>query len=261
MDFSTMFGSSPDKAVNSPTRTPTKDKAERDDVGVLPVLVRTLCKLNAADGGEGNALKLGTQKISKVVLVGRLEEMEVLTTQAEFTINDGTGTMKVKDYSEDFQRSGLEVGTFVRVIGNPRPSSGEFYVSVMHMRPVSDKLEVPHHRIAALAAYCKFDRAGAKPVMDFSSETVTPEKVTAPKVEKECVKVEIKTEPQESLEAGLERVIKAATEKAEDVGISIPELCMKLKFPEAEIRAAVNAGLENGGLMNTLDDDHVATVA
>jgi len=36
---------------------------------------------------------------------------------------------------------------------------------------------------------------------------------------------------------------------------------MKLKFPEAEIRAAVNAGLENGGLMNTLDDDHVATVA
>lgn len=249
--FASMWGASPDKAVNSPTRTPTKDKGERDDIGVLPMLVRTLCKLNHADAGEGNALKLGTQKISKVVLVGRLEEVKVLTTQAEYMINDGTGTMKVKDYSEDFASRGLEVGTFARVIGNPRPSANEFYVSVMHMRQVSDKLEVPHHRIAALAAYCKHDRAAAKPAMDFSSET--PEKMAAPpKVEMECVKTEVKTE-QESLADGLQRLIKAATEKS-DAGISIPELILQLKFPETEIRAAIATAMEAGELLETVDD-------
>merc|ERR1712146_166084 len=152
---------------------------------------------------------------------------------------------------EDFASRGLEVGNFVRVIGNPRPSQNEFYVSVMHMRQVSDKLEVPHHRIAALAAYCKHDRAAAKPAMDFSSET--PEKMAAPsKVEMEC-KVVVKTEPQESLADGLQRLVKAAMEKSE-AGIGINELVLQLKFPEAEIRAAIQQGLEDGNYFETTPD-------
>merc|ERR1719506_2954611 len=119
------------------------------------------------------------------------------------------------------------------------------------MRQVSDKLEVPHHRIAALAAYCKHDRAAAKPAMDFSSET--PEKMAAPpKVEMECVKTEVKTE-QESLADGLQRLIKAASEKSEK-GISIAELVLQLKFPETEIRAALTTSFDRGDFFDTGDD-------
>jgi len=239
-----LSGSSPAKTPS----TPAKRQVERDQaVGVLPLAVRTLCKMH-----QSQNFSIGGRKIGTVVLVGTIESAKVMPAEAQYTIQDGTGRMLVKDFAVEERREFKE-GQVVRIAGEARPT-GEFYVSVKSMSEVTNLNEVGHHRIACVHTLCALDRADKAAAME------TPLKTSPEKLEPD-LRTTVKSEPgvPANLEQAVEELIKKQAEQLGDIGISIEQI--QKGFPavaEAEVKKAVQGLCDTGSIYTTIDDEHFA---
>ena len=232
--------------VNSPDRavgTPAKKAAEREGpVGVMPLAIRTLCTMH-----QSNDFTLGGRQFRNVVLVGTLEHSKVMNANAEYTLNDGTGTLLLKDFADEREgREAFTEGKTVRVCGEARPSAAEFYLSVKSMSEVKSQIEVGHHRLEVCKALCLFERGSSDTV-----EMSTPVKAPPP------VKVELEAKAPSPLSE--QKIVELVTEMSvEELGVTVAAVCQRLASPEAEVRAAVQKLLDSGTIYTTIDEEHIA---
>lgn len=235
--------------------TPAKKAAPKlDKIGVVPLAVRTLCKMHQS----GN-FTLGGREFGSVVLVGTLERAEVLQTNAEYTLNDGTGSLPLKDFLSDerVNRDEFRVGQCVRVCGDARGHVEEFYVSIKSISTVQNPIEVGHHRIACVKTLCALDQG----VKVMKAELDTPIKTTP-------IKKEATTPTKEApvaqalvgadLEAKIAELVNQLSVGSEEIGCTVAQVCQRLTTPEHEVRAVVKKLLDSGTFYTTIDDEHIA---
>lgn len=134
-------------------------KEER--LSVVPVTVRTLADAAAVaktSGGDSSVLIHKTEP-GFVVVVGCVESVTKNATTAEIIINDATGRIMAKYFSNqgDSALESVEVGKYVTVAGNVRTSPA-VHLSAQTLRLVRSADEISYHMIEAAHAMLKLTR-------------------------------------------------------------------------------------------------------
>mmetsp|Transcript_3093 Transcript_3093/g.5399 ORF Transcript_3093/g.5399 Transcript_3093/m.5399 type:complete len:289 (-) Transcript_3093:140-1006(-) len=279
MSFATQSGAT--------QNTPERQRRPEDRSNLLPVTVRLLESANeAAKTGDGELHFHGGETAPNILLL--LAQVEAVHAQqknmAEFTVCDGTGSLRVRFFATDgeAQEKALQsfsTGSWVKLFGQFR-SAPTAHFSVSMLRPVKSADEISHHMIevahSALKCWQHNGYSGTDPSTpapkivksgepDRTSEPWTPEKPTAEahmEVDMEAAKM-----PTESvvllegsaLRSALLELMKVKAEE-DDVGYSIPEVCSilekKNKVTSAAVEKLMHDLVDEGELFNSTDDEH-----
>jgi replication factor A2 len=124
----------------------SSEKKSRDKQSLLPVTVKQLLSaMSSEDGYKVDDVALTTLK-----LVGTLVAPQEHSTNLNFKLNDGSGTIECKQWIEKdagaFSKlRSLREGLLVRVVGNLREYEGRTHVLVFDVTPISDWNELTYH--------------------------------------------------------------------------------------------------------------------
>lgn len=107
---------------------------------------------NATDTHRIDGAELATVRI-----MGIVSEVDEHATNCNYTINDGTGTIKCKSWIEkDTGARHQRVGecSFVKIDGNLRDYEGSKHLLVYSIRKIEDWNEMTHHFLGELPFCC-----------------------------------------------------------------------------------------------------------
>ncbi len=110
--------------------------------------IRDLKQLEVFEFDEQKFFKYRGQSIHKVEIFGTVVQKYVGTSQnnkryAVITIDDGTATIKVKQWVETEIIEKAELGELVDIVGKPREFQGEIYIApeiIQHNQTIADEL-------------------------------------------------------------------------------------------------------------------------
>jgi RPA family protein len=257
MNFSQMNFS---QMSSTPTATSTPKKAldPREEHGVLPVTASLL----ASSPVEKQSVMLYGLPASRVVVVGKVEAADETGTHVLYTVNDETGSVQVQNY-QDFTDKAT-TGDCVRVVAEVRGSAGEVMLSAINLSVLPEAeaaAAMGFHRIQVVLAECQVAKASPK------MELFTPEKVEAKAEVKAEAKVEVKAELASPAKGKMsEDVPQAIVDHLEKIGgdnrenhpgLLPAEIANALSLPIEQVKTTVAELLEDGTLVNTIDNDRV----
>ena len=123
-----------------------KSKFKRKPAKLLRI--RDLKNLQVFEFDEQKFFKYKGQSIHKIAIFGTVVQKYIGTSQnnkkyAVLTIDDGTGTIKVKQWVETEMLEKAELGEMVDIIGKPREFQNEIYLApeiIQHKQTIADEL-------------------------------------------------------------------------------------------------------------------------
>lgn len=257
------FGATQDFASQPQSQSPEKRARQEDKQTCLPATCRLLLDSVAKQSGDKEVLVHG-QEVANVVLVGVVEELSQGAV-LEFTLNDGTGRLKVRYYQNDGQGlDGIAAGRYVSVVGMLRPSPS-LHISAMTLRPVTSADEVSYHTIEVAHVALMLRNGGSKaPAAKPSTQSaVSQASVAVAKPSQEGVQAAapvsvaapagaVKSLTSEAVMEVLRREIESKPE-----GVPLSLLCEQFKgSSESEVKAALEKLVDEGDVFNTIDDVH-----
>lgn len=112
---------------------------------------------------------LDNSEVTHISLVGQIRNISKQTTHITYKIDDGTGTIEIKVWSDvenaqlddegnDLSMKGLETGSWARVWGKLKEYNNRRHVQTHVIRPVLDKNEINHHLLEATYMHLYFTR-------------------------------------------------------------------------------------------------------
>ncbi|KAJ3362318.1 replication factor A protein 2 [Allomyces arbusculus] len=129
------------------------------------------CLAQAVQSGDG-PLTLHGQELSLVSLVAKVEAVTEVATNVTLRISDGSGDGDVRMYlnaaadaaaaaaaasgqgdGKPRAIAGVDEGTYVKIVGNPKTWNGKRYIIAQTIRPVVDFNEVSLHLINVVAHF------------------------------------------------------------------------------------------------------------
>ena len=94
---------------------------------------------------------------AQITLIANVCSVGVNASCTTYTLGDGTGTIKAKEWHADdesaFNRERILVNTYVQIFGNLKATETEKYVSIFQIRPVTDYNELTHHYLEVLKVH------------------------------------------------------------------------------------------------------------
>jgi hypothetical protein len=256
------FGASQDFASQQPTQSPQKQQRQEDKQTCIPATCRLLLDAVGQQADEKD-LRLHGQEIANVVLVGVVEELS-LGAMLEFTLNDGTGRLKVRHYQSNETEHGIVAGRYVSVVGTPRPSP-KLHISAMNLRPVTSADEVSYHTIEVAHVALLMKKGGSRaPAMTPAPGLATQPAASQPDTQMKDVKPDpaptTTAAPTKNLrEAVLEVLQKEGESRAEGVPLAVVSEQVK-GSTASEVKAMLQELVADGDAFNTIDDEHFSSV-
>ena len=105
----------------------------------------------AQSSGGDDSFMVSNEAIENVTLVGKVCEVENSESLMKFSLDDGSGRLKVKHYSQDMDGPGgimdIRDNVYMRAFGTLKTSAGEAYLNAHLVRPVTDFNEVTYHSL------------------------------------------------------------------------------------------------------------------
>jgi len=262
------YGASQDAV--SQLESPVKKARQEDKQTCLPSTIRMLLDANQAQAGE---LKVHGTEVVNVVLVGTVENLSRQAAVVEFTLNDGTGRMKVRQYSTgsaDTDKDGLVAGRYVSVVGGLRTAPA-VHVSALAMRPVTTADEVSYHMIEVAHTALSMKRSQSLPTparapglppsqTQATSPPATPAELAAPAPAPAAPASA--PEPAAAPAAptsNRESVIQVLSSEGESrpEGVSLTIMLERLKPMDATaVREVLEQLVSDGEAYTTIDDEH-----
>jgi hypothetical protein len=247
------FGASQDVASQ---QSPQKQQRQEDKQTCMPATCRLLLD---AVGRDEKELRLHGQEVANVVLVGVVEELSQ-GAMIEFTLNDGSGRVKVRHYQNNDKQDGLAAGRYVSVVGMPRLSPA-LHISAMSLRPVTGADEVSYHTIEVAHVALTFKRGGSR-----APERTSPTQPAASQADTQSKEVKpsptpaTNAAPTKSLREIVLEVLKREGEsKAEGVPLAVVSEQVK-GSTASEVQKMLEALVEDGEAYNTIDDLHFSPI-
>lgn len=258
--------------------TPEKKARTEDKQNCLAVTVRIISDALAQRADGSSEVQIHGIEVANVVLVGVVEKLVEQATSVEFTLNDGSGRIKVRHYGQ-LASGGIKAGEYVSLVGGIRTAPSP-HVSTLNIRPVQGADEVSYHMIEVVHSAMKLRRKDAnsgtpapkvKPEVETTPFKATAaEPVAAPPSTSVAMDTQVSTGPVGATplkgEAALkEALLETLQSKASgDSGVSITtilaELGPRTSGGESEVKGALQRLIEDGEAFTTIDDDHFSAI-
>jgi len=148
--------------------SPDKKRRNYDEQTLIPVTIAmTLQACSDSSGGNDMlALKDG-RPLHSVKIIGAVRSAEVQSTNIMYTIEDGTGAIDVKQWSDDndaesigeMRRQTARDGIYVKVVGQLSEYEGKKQVVANSVQILSTGDELTHHLLEVMYSAEKFKQA------------------------------------------------------------------------------------------------------
>jgi len=256
------FGATQDFASQSQAQSLEKRARQEDKQTCVPATCRLLLD-SVKEGGDKNEVLLHGQEVANVVLVGTVEELSQGAV-VEFTLNDGSGRIKVRHYQNNDNGKGIDgiiAGRYVSVVGMLRPSPS-LHISAMSLRLVTSADEVSYHMIEVAHVALMMKRGGSRAPVLTSQAAASQPAVTAVKQSQVSVLTSAPTSQvsptggAKSLKVSVLEVLQRESE-ARAEGVPLRLVCEQIGgSPASEVKTVLEELVAEGEAFNTIDDEH-----
>jgi replication factor A2 len=229
----------------------------------MPATIRLLVEAQKTVEEKGTELQLHGAEVANVTLVGVVEGLLRQATLLEFTLNDGSGRIKVRHYQNsdgaaDPNKDGLIVGRYASVVGSLRTSPA-VHVSALSLRPVTTADEVSYHMIEVAHAALMMKRGGSRaPVSSPASAVPQPQAaiMQAPVVPAPAAAAPPAAVAQANLRDAVLAVLRSEGESRPE-GVPRATILDRLKSsPAGSVGTVLEELVAEGEAFTTFDDDH-----
>lgn len=246
--------------------SPQKKTRQEDALSCLPTTVHTV---QAAIAECGNAdLTIHGAEVSMILLVGTVESYLEQTASLEFTLNDTTGRIKVRQYLTDAKTgSQISTGQHVCLIGSVR-SMPEAHVSAQFLTVV-EASQLDYHMVEAAHAYLKLTRGRSEPPFATPERPgrpiATPQMIASPQVATLMEGVEPQKtmqQPENQSADALRAAIAAYLRDAnQEKGVDLTTIAKQMEpATSASVRNCLDLLVADGEIYNTIDDEHYSAL-
>mmetsp|Transcript_16261 Transcript_16261/g.41115 ORF Transcript_16261/g.41115 Transcript_16261/m.41115 type:complete len:269 (-) Transcript_16261:121-927(-) len=243
-------------------------KANKNEKGIHPVTIKQMQAANAEQ--EGDNLRVDGKDATQVTFIGQIVNRNEMATNINFTIDDGTGSIDVKQWTEtdetDYMlglKQSLQEGTYVRVVGQLRAFNGEHNVTGFSIRPVTDMNEITYHLLDACHTHLYNTRGPPQEGVNKPVQQRQAFNIPAPSgmAGGPSAPFAAPSNPITSGGSVNDRVLAAFTDLAatSDQGTNVEVVAQRLNLNLHEVKKAVDALAMDGHLYSTIDEDHYAT--
>ncbi|KAF2085137.1 replication factor A2 [Saccharata proteae CBS 121410] len=128
----------------------------------------TIKQINDANNVQESDFTIDGTEISQVMFIGQIRNISQQTTYITYKLDDGTGTVEVKQWVDsdasdplkpaDGSKPRLVENAYAKVFGKLRVYGGKRHVGAHIIRPVTDLNEVSYHLLEATAVHLYFTR-------------------------------------------------------------------------------------------------------
>mmetsp|Transcript_64585 Transcript_64585/g.123240 ORF Transcript_64585/g.123240 Transcript_64585/m.123240 type:complete len:284 (+) Transcript_64585:93-944(+) len=272
------FGYATQGSQPEPTQTQRAPRQEERQTCV-PVTVRIVQDSLAARADPDAELQIHGSEFGSVVLVGVVEDLVQQTTVVEFSINDASGRMKIRQFDSTVE--GLANGRYVSVVGSVRTAPA-VHVSAMVLRLVESADEVSYHMIETAHAALRLRNGGSAILKPTAQTEMTPASkqraADLPTPTKEVVDVPMmpvevaappaaaptQTQPTKIMELhGVHlraAIVKVLETGDPSTGLNISMVHEKIQIQGTatleQVKETVSKLVDEGEAFNTIDDEH-----
>ena len=110
----------------------------------------------------GGEIRIDDAEVTRISFIGQIRNISKQTTNTTFKLDDGTGTMEAKDWTDMDRpsvdelgnpmpgaKAPLEVGNWAKVYGSIKFVNNRRHVSIVIIRPIKDYNEISYHLLEA----------------------------------------------------------------------------------------------------------------
>lgn len=266
------YGASQNNPFASQTQSPEKRVRQEDRQTCMPATVRLLLDAQKAVEGKGEDLKLHGAEVVNVTLVGVVESLVRQATMLEFTLNDGSGRVKVRHYQtgDNTAKDDLASGRYASVVGSLRTSPA-VHISALSLRSVASADEVSYHMIEVAHAALMMKRGGAQaplapttnllsqPIVAASQPMAAPAPAAAPASAPAQLPAASPAAATQDLRTAVLTVLRSEGEKRPE-GVPRAVIVEQLKVSAEAVRKELDQLVTDGEAYTTIDDDHFSPI-
>lgn len=223
----------------------TKARRSYDEQTMVPV---TICMCQGAVDQDGSVSLPDGRGLYHVRLVAAVRSVEDFSTNCVYTVEDGTGTIEVKQWADDndctavaqMRQKTLKDHIYVKVVGQIKIYDGKKMIVAESVKPINGN-ELTHHMLEVVYAgqlHQHKDRIVA-PVMPVAA--AQPMAISS------------------SSNGGGEwqqRLLEFIQNSPLEQGVSVQECVAATGCTENQVRGAINHWSDEGSLYTTIDDHH-----
>ncbi|KZF23127.1 replication protein A, subunit RPA32 [Xylona heveae TC161] len=131
-----------------------------------PVTIKQI--IDAQQAHPDADFKVDGVEVTQLTFVGQIRNISTQTTNITYKIDDGTGTVEVKQWVDSDVVNSMDTATdakpklmensYARVWGKLKSFSGKRHVGAHIIRPITDHNEVQYHLLEATAVHLFFTR-------------------------------------------------------------------------------------------------------
>ena len=227
----------------------------------------------AQSSGGDDTFMASNEAIDHVTLVGKVCEVETTASLMKFTLDDGSGRLKVKHYSQDDGPSDvvdIRENVYMRAFGTLKTSAGEAYLNAHLVRPVTDFNEVTYHSLQIVQTHMHILHKQGY-TFDAQGNAVLAQSAPAPAAAGGFGGYQAPAVPPAGGTQGAAGVsqdpcvaaVLAAIQQAENggTGLSIDAITSRVgKYPAQKVKQALDHLSGEGHIYSTIDENHFAAV-
>ncbi|MBS3122782.1 hypothetical protein J4434_07920 [Candidatus Woesearchaeota archaeon] len=172
---------------------------------------------------------VGEKKVSRVNIIAIVIDLQIDERFNNLTIDDGTGSIQIRDFGNKYNFARFNIGESIRIIGKPREFNSQIYLVPEIIKPLKDRKWIELRK----AELKKSNPAPVEPVKEKEGkESIEKKKISETKQysEEEIVEdvIENKTENK------IEKVLNVIKELDTGNGADIEEIIMKSNVSDCE---------------------------
>lgn len=242
-------GFAPSSQPGSGGRTSTR--RSHDEQTVLPV---TICMMLASQQVDDKPQLPDGRVLARVRFMAAIRQFNDMSTNIEFEVEDGTGSIKVKEWLDDQKENGKTAElrektkkehVYVKVTGQLKDFNGNKQVIADSIRPLSTGNELAHHMIEVVYVEQQHRQKHLQPAFTpgFGQPVGRP----------------LQAAGNAQGDDGLrEQILNLMKDAPSDAGLSIMN-CVKMlsnSHSESTIRGMFDMLSQEGVIYSTIDEDH-----
>ncbi|GAB2250849.1 hypothetical protein Droror1_Dr00017099 [Drosera rotundifolia] len=236
----------------------------------LPVTVKQISQASRS-GDDKSVYQIDGVDVTNVKLVGIISDKVVRVTDANFTLDDGTGSIGCKLWvNEAFDRKQMENvddGMYVRLIGHLKSYKDKPHVVAFSLWPVTDFNEITHHFIECIHNHLQTKKLAGEPL--YQSQTADSSQGASVKSEPNGfhstptnqASVQISVEGLQDTDQRIIEYLQQSSSLAQEKGVHRDEIARHLRLSVDKIMESITC-LEGEGLVySTIDEFHFKSTA
>lgn len=146
----------------------TRVRKAYDDQTLIPVTARMIINTHSTSNAEGtSSLALADDReLYRVKVVGAVRSVEDFSTNVQYSIEDGTGLIEVKQWNDDndvaavveMRQACLKENIYIKVIGEVKDYDGKKTLVADTVRPLSSSNELSYHMLEVVYSAESFQK-------------------------------------------------------------------------------------------------------